>query len=241
MIVIVGIHNNNPGTVQIGPPLQTFLNIVCHRLFCGTAVLFGHGHLSVNNLDTGVQLQKISSQRRYRGTAATLLHVIQTIQNETHFHPSRQVLQQSQNLRHRLSRFRRLSGSQNQRTMSNRQVFGAEHKDLRDLLRCQLRVLMTAGKAHANIHMDDSIILFNVLPEQSLIVRDVHRIGGSNIAAGVYVSRNIRCTDVHAVAVQPVTFYNAQRNHRNIMLFQQPHRQITGTVGSDFDHIDLLP
>ena len=75
--------------------------------------------------------------------------------------------------------------------MSHRQIGGIHHIDPGDILRRQFGILITAGKAHADIDMDHSVIPLHQSVEQVLIIRHIHGVGGGDLTARVHMGNNV--------------------------------------------------
>ena len=95
---------------------------------------------------------------------------------------------------------------------------------------------MTARKAAADVEVDDGVVPFRQRPEGVLIVRRIDGVGGGDFPSGFYVGGDVRRTDVHAVAVELSGLDNAQGEDGDIVLLQQPGRQVAGAVGGNLDH-----
>ena len=50
---------------------------------------------------------------------------------------------------------------------------------------------MAAGKAHADVQVDDRVILLHQTAEQLLIVRHIDGVGGGDLAAGVHMGGDV--------------------------------------------------
>ena len=185
-----------------------------------------------------MELQQAGTQGRGGGAATALFHVIQPVQHKAGLHPGNHLLQHRQDLRHRLPGLRGLCGGQHQHPMAHRQVGGVHHIHAVHLLRRQAGVLVAAGKAHADVQVDDRVILLHQTAEQLLIVRHIDGVGGGDLAAGVHMGGDVPGADVHPVLVQLPRLDDPQRGHGDIVSLQQLPRQVAGGVGGDLNHTD---
>ena len=85
------LRNRCPGdkqraVFQIVTIGKTVLYIRSQALCIVAAVLLNHSHLSILNLDTGLQIQKVCAQRCGAGATTTLNHILQSVQQEACFH-----------------------------------------------------------------------------------------------------------------------------------------------------------
>ena len=88
-IVIVGYDSlgyKHRRPVDVFTAFQTFLYIVDQTLCIIAAILLDNGHLAVNDLNTGFQIQQVGTQSSGRGAAAALDQIVQLVHQEAGFH-----------------------------------------------------------------------------------------------------------------------------------------------------------
>ncbi|MPN18671.1 hypothetical protein SDC9_166034 [bioreactor metagenome] len=202
----------------------------------GAAVLFRHGHFSVDDLHAGVQLQKICPDGGDGIAAPAFFHIVQPVQHKADLQPVAQAFQLRNDFLRRAILPRHPRRPQGKLADAHRQVGGIHHVDAPQFLRRNSGVLMAAGKTGAQIDVDDRVIFLQQFAEQLVVIRRIYRAGGGDVAAGVHMGGNVRRMDVHAVLVDTLAFYNAQRHHRDIVFLQQGDRQVAGAVRGNFNH-----
>ena len=185
-----------------------------------------------------MELEEVGTQGRDGGAAPALFHIIQPVQDEAGLHPVDHLLHQVQDLTDGFAGLRRLRRSQHQHPVAHRQVGRVHYVDLRHFLRRQLGVLMTAGKLHADVDVDDRVIPFGHPAEHVFIIGDIDGVGGGDLAAGVHMGGDVPGADVHPVLVQLPRLDDPQRGHGDIVSLQQLPRQVAGGVGGDLNHTD---
>ena len=85
--------DKDPVIDETVPALQPILHIVQNTLFVAATVLLDDLHFTVNNLDTGLQVQKVCAQRHHHGAASALYHIVQPIQQKAGLNPIGKVLE----------------------------------------------------------------------------------------------------------------------------------------------------
>ena len=146
LIVQSGMSDTNTVGVDGGWIGEPVTNELLHAFFKGTAVFFTNLHLTIDNFNTGFEVQQIGAQSDNAGATTTFFQIFQLAEDETGVHLLRIKLQLLHNGCGILSTADEFRAAQHDVALTYAKITGIYHIDIGEILRSKAGILIAGGK-----------------------------------------------------------------------------------------------